>query len=177
VALPDSSIIKDDHRYVVNLESSTKPIVVPPLRNLVDAGQYVIYTSRFELDGRMWNRLRVGFFSSPGDAQLVLDAFKTKFPHAWVAVATDREVADALAQVGTALPPARAPQTQLAIPETERTIQVPDLSGAREPLEWVEPPVVAPAVIPTTPTETASQQADTETPAPITGAASAEPSG
>lgn len=177
VALPDSSIIKDDHRYVVNLESSTKPIVVPPLRNLVDAGQYVIYTSRFELDGRMWNRLRVGFFASPGDAQLVLDAFKTKFPHAWVAIATDQEVADALAQVGTALPPARAPQTQLAIPETERTVQVPDLSGAREPLEWVEPPVVAPAVIPTTPTETASQQADTETPAPIPGAASAGPSG
>jgi TolA-binding protein len=177
VALPDSSIVQQDHRYVVNLESSTKPIVIPPLRNLVDAEQIVIYTSRFNLDGRNWNRLRVGFFASQSDAQIVLDTFKTKYPQAWIAVATDQEVADALAQIGTALPPPRAPQAQVVIPETESKLQLPDLSSTTKPIEWVKPPVVAPAVIPTTPSDTAAQQAETEAPTATPGAASPAPPG
>jgi tetratricopeptide (TPR) repeat protein len=175
VALPKSSIVADDHRYVVNLESSTKPIVIPPLRSVVDAEQIVIYTSRFQLDGRNWNRLRVGFFASRSDAQVVLNTFKRKYPQAWIAVATDEEVADALAQIGTALPPAREPPAQIAAPRTESTLQLPDLSSARKPLEWVKPPVAARAVVPT-PTDTAAQQADTETAAPG-GAAVPAPAG
>jgi len=163
VSMPKSSIVADDHRYVVNLESSTKPIIIPPLRSVVDAEQYVIYTSRFNVDGRVWNRLRIGFFATRSDAQVVSDAFKRQYPEAWIAVATDAEVADALAQIGTALPPARAPQVPPPSTRAESTVKVPDLSGTEKPLEWIKPPVVAPAVTATIPTDAAAQQRQTQT--------------
>jgi len=110
-------IVPGDHRYVVSLESSTKPLSTPALPGLSGAEQYVIYTSRVTLDGRIWNRLRVGFFASRSDAQLVLNALKKQYPQAWIATASDAEVAEAVAQTGATA----AVQVELAavVPETE----------------------------------------------------------
>lgn len=172
VPLPKSSIVADHHRYVVNLESSTKPIVIPQLHHLVDTEQYVIYTSRFTIDGRIWNRLRIGFFASRSDAQVVSNAFKRKFPEAWVSVVSSEEIADALAQIGTAIPPPRAPLAPPAVTPPESNVSAPGLPSPAKPLEWVKPPLVAPPVAPGIPTDTATREAEPETPAPAPDTAS-----
>jgi hypothetical protein len=114
IAMPQSSIVAADHRYVVNLESSTRPLSVPPLRELSGAEQYVVYTSRFSHEGHTWNRLRIGFFASRSDARLVLNTLRERYPQAWIAPATDQEVAAAVAQIENRFPPAEAVGPTLA---------------------------------------------------------------
>ena len=51
-------------RYIINLQSSIKSIKTPLLENLKNPDQYVIYTTRFPIDGRVWNRLRLGLHTT-----------------------------------------------------------------------------------------------------------------
>ena len=116
-AMPQSSIVAADDRYVVNLESSTRPLSVPPLRELSGAEQYVVYRSRFSHEGHTWNRLRIGFFASRSDARRVLNALKEQYPQAWIAPATDQEVAEAVTQIQNPYSPAESVGPTLAATE------------------------------------------------------------
>lgn len=144
LSMPSSSIAAEEHCYVVNLESSTRPIVISPLRSVVDAQRYVIYTSRFNLDGRNWHRLRVGFFASNSEAQAMADALEKQYPQAWVAVASNEEVANARASIGTAPPAPIAARKPLRTSAAEGSGALPDLAHHRPSREWPEPPVVEP---------------------------------
>jgi len=103
----------------MNLKPSIGPVIMPAPDSLADTGHYVIYTSRFTHDRRNWRRLRLGSFASRGDAQAVVDTLVKQYPQAWATVASDEEVATALAaqdsKVGVAaLEPANAAPPTLA---------------------------------------------------------------
>jgi MtrB/PioB family decaheme-associated outer membrane protein len=146
IAMPQSSIVAADHRYVVNLESSTRPLTVPPLRELSGAEQYVVYTSRFSHDGHTWNRLRIGFFASRGDAQRVLNTLKERYPQAWIAPATDQEVAEAVTQIENPYSAAEAVGPTLAAAAEESRLQLAQALDAAEPVKGGKSAVAAPAV-------------------------------
>jgi MtrB/PioB family decaheme-associated outer membrane protein len=146
IAMPQSSIVAADHRYVVNLESSTRPLTVPPLRELSGAEQYVVYTSRFSHDGHTWNRLRIGFFASRGDAQRVLNTLKERYPQAWIAPATDQEVAEAVTQIENPYSAAEAVGPTLAAAVEESRLQLAQALDAAEPVKGGKSAVAAPAV-------------------------------
>jgi len=98
-------------RYVVNLASSIKPIETPLLDNLKNPDQYIIYTTQFPIDGRVWNRLRLGFFATRKEAQAVAESLKTRYPRAWMQVATEEEILGAFKEIASPEQPAAAAKT------------------------------------------------------------------
>lgn len=95
-----SMFVLGGNRYIVNLESSTKPIPVPELTGVEDPEQYLLYTAQFVIDDRVWTRLRVGFFASRKDAQRFVETIKPQYPRAWIAFADHLEVSEAVAKSG-----------------------------------------------------------------------------
>ena len=98
-------------RYVVNLASSIKPIKTPLLDNLKNPDQYIIYTTQFPIDGRVWNRLRLGFFATRKEAQAVAESLKDRYPRAWMQVATEEEILGAFKEIASPEQPAAAAKT------------------------------------------------------------------
>ena len=92
-----SCLTDKDHCYVVNLMSSIGPVIMPVPDSLADTGQYVIYTSRFNHDRGNWKRLRLGFLGSTSDVHAVADTLAKQYSQAWATVASNEEVATALA--------------------------------------------------------------------------------
>jgi len=77
--------------YAINLKSSQKKINLPS--NVKDYEDRQLYTVRFKSkkDGKIWNRLRLGFFPSLAAARRALNEIKTQYPSAWVAKASSKE--------------------------------------------------------------------------------------
>ena len=86
------STINLTHHYVVNLESSIKDTAIPSFSELPERERYIVYTARFPIDGRVWNRLRIGFFETRAEAQQLLNKLKQRYPGAWVAYASAKEI-------------------------------------------------------------------------------------
>ena len=77
--------------YAINLASSLDPFsstnVAPdPLYK-----RYRLYKSRFERNGKLWYRLRLGFFPDLGTAQDILNSMETKYPGSWITRVSDKE--------------------------------------------------------------------------------------
>lgn len=70
--------------YVLNLISQQTEIVQADLPNLKAIFSHAAYVTRFEKDGVVWNRLRLGFFKTRGDAQKTADKLKQVYPDAWI---------------------------------------------------------------------------------------------
>ena len=86
-------------RYVVNLASSIKPIQTPVLDTLKNPDQYIIYTTQFPIDGRVWNRLRLGFFATRQQAEQAAESVNKRYPRAWVQVAGEQEILQAFKEI------------------------------------------------------------------------------
>ena len=123
--------------FVLNLESSIEPLPIPTLSELEKPGLYIPYTTRFEIEGAVWYRLRLGFFPTRKAAMEVLQQIKTRFPRAWVTFATTQEIATALNERGETIkvqkaqptPKPKAPETPAAsMPAREPEVTVPDIS-------------------------------------------------
>jgi len=83
-------------RYVLNLESSTEPLSLPDLSGLGLQGPLVLYATQSPIDGRLWNRIRLGFFPTKEAAIDMQRRIQTQYTRAWVAVASDAERQEAL---------------------------------------------------------------------------------
>lgn len=70
--------------YAINLASSLQPFSAAELPDLEAMREYRVYTTRFDKDGKTWNRLRLGFFSGREDAETVLRGLLPYFPGAWI---------------------------------------------------------------------------------------------
>jgi tetratricopeptide (TPR) repeat protein len=79
------------NRYAINLFSDLKPIDQSTLPKLDVFRKHRLYTTRFEKDGRVWNRLRLGFFPTEKAARKVLDTLRGAFPVAWVTRVAKKE--------------------------------------------------------------------------------------
>ncbi|MGB5474492.1 MAG: SPOR domain-containing protein, partial [Gammaproteobacteria bacterium] len=69
--------------YAINLASSIQTFTAAELPNLDILLTYRVYTTQFDKDGKTWNRLRLGFFSTRQDAETVLEKLLPYFPGAW----------------------------------------------------------------------------------------------
>ena len=134
LAMSQGSTAAAEQCYVVSLKSSTRPIPIPVLHDLGDTHPYAVYTSRFSHEGRTWNRLRVGFFASHSDAQVVQKALRKQFPQAWIATASEPEVAAALAQIATPFPPAETAGPALAAAGNGQLQLAEAPAGAAQPI-------------------------------------------
>jgi len=77
--------------YAINLQSSQKKINLPS--SIKDYEDHQLYTVRFKSkkDGKIWNRLRLGFFPTLAAARRALNGVKSQYPSAWVAKASSKE--------------------------------------------------------------------------------------
>jgi tetratricopeptide (TPR) repeat protein len=84
--------------YVISLESFLEGKDMPALKEIPDREKYIVYTTKFPIDGRIWNRLRIGFFSTRMEAEAVKARIVAQYPGAWVAYASAEEISSALEQ-------------------------------------------------------------------------------
>jgi hypothetical protein len=95
--------------YVVNLESFQEGENQPPIKDISADDKHVVYTTKFPIEGRMWNRLRIGFFETRQQAEVFKKKLLDKYPGAWVAYASAEEINNALEQSDILTTPLKAP--------------------------------------------------------------------
>ena len=95
--------------YVINLESFLEGKNQPPLKAIPGGKKYVAYTARFPIQGRVWNRLRIGFFDTRKQAELFRKKLIDLYPGAWVAYASSKEINAALEQADILTTPLESP--------------------------------------------------------------------
>ncbi|MFI4979116.1 MAG: SPOR domain-containing protein [Nevskiales bacterium] len=117
--------------YSVNLDSSQTPFAREAVEAAAAALQTQAYVSETDIGDEHWYRLRVGPFTTRQEADRVLQAAQSGYPHAWLAV--DEESAD-LSLTERAGVPGVAPEqpTDAPLPEEQRA-QI--LRDARAELE------------------------------------------
>jgi len=77
--------------YVITLESSVTPFDSSVKRRLKSFAAYRLYTTTAKLDGKLWHRLRLGFFPNKKAASAAQKKIKKSFPGAWIAKAPESE--------------------------------------------------------------------------------------
>ncbi len=86
--------------YVINLESSLGDLDRPPAESLGLGPGILLYTAQFPIDGRVWTRLRAGFFATRRRAKTALKKIRRRYPGAWIDYASAREIRAARQQAG-----------------------------------------------------------------------------
>ncbi len=82
---------EESSRYAVNLVSSDKPIEISSLPVLKEFDTLRVYKTKATKKGKIWYRLRLGFFATQKDASKVLTSVRKKYPDAWVTKISLRE--------------------------------------------------------------------------------------
>lgn len=121
-AQPVISPVKGD--IVINLESISNQSVIkspPPLPGLE---QYQLYTTQVTINGVVWQRLRLGFFSSSDDAKRVMARLTERYPDAWLAKASIDEIAAATG---------RTPEVAVPVRQSARKASVASPASASPP--------------------------------------------
>lgn len=77
--------------FVINLQSRQEN--VPTLEDLPPgfARTHILYITRFEQNGTLWFRHRLGFFDTQAEAQRTLNILRRYYPDAWLDQAGERE--------------------------------------------------------------------------------------
>ncbi|MEZ5921968.1 MAG: tetratricopeptide repeat protein [Parvularculaceae bacterium] len=81
--------------YALNLMSQQPPIEHASLPKAAAFDRYALYAVRFEEDGVVWNRLRLGFFNNRTEAQKVQSELAGVYRDSWI-VRTTAEERDAV---------------------------------------------------------------------------------
>ncbi len=90
--------------YVINLSSQTDPIDLAKVAPVTVEDTQALYTTVAQIDGREWNRLRLGYFRTRQEAEVKLKAVKNFYPDAWIDQANLEERRQAMFKMGL-LPP------------------------------------------------------------------------
>lgn len=86
---PDS--IDSNAVYALNLLSQTAAINGAALADVPAMEKYAAYTVRYEENGHIWNRLRLGFFRTRTEAQKIKDELAAVYPESWIVRTNDQE--------------------------------------------------------------------------------------
>lgn len=142
-SLPDLSAIPDlllaasgsadtGPRYAINLQSTLEPVdaaSVPPLPGFENLR---LYATQIEKDGKVWHRLRLGFFDSESSARLALESLRGRYPRAWVTkVAPPAREGFARTSRGAALPSVAVAPGTTRILFTEDSIELSETAKGR----------------------------------------------
>jgi tetratricopeptide (TPR) repeat protein len=113
--------------YAVNLESALSPFSEGGLPAAAELRRYRLYTTQIMIEGRLWYRLRLGFFPSRKAAGDVREALLKEYPRSWITKVTPAERAASTKTAlygGTAAPaPVSTPMVSnpaTAVPSTQR---------------------------------------------------------
>lgn len=71
-------------RYVINLESSQQPFATADMPKLDLPGKTRVFITDATIDGKLWHRLRVGYFDTADDAARALRQARSQYPSAWI---------------------------------------------------------------------------------------------
>ena len=89
-----SSVAAEEYqRYAITLASSSEPFDPASLPHRDVLKKYFVYISRFSRDGKLWYRLRLGFFDSINNSKPALRQFRFSYPDAWISGVNDSEFA------------------------------------------------------------------------------------
>lgn len=106
-----------DIAYALNLASSpSAALPVKPLPAPYDG--YRLYRTETRQKGKIWHRLRLGFFPTRAEAEKARRALKSLYPDVWIAVADAKEQAVAGERPVQPTAPARRPAAEPA-PSTD----------------------------------------------------------
>ncbi len=131
------------NRIAINLESNLERIDITKTPKLQAFEKYQLYTTQSKVSGKLWHRLRLGFFGSRQEAEQVLAGVIKDFPTSWITKAprSDKRAAAIAALDATPLSATEKKQPVAAdLP--------PAAVGQPEPAE-TEPVVTEPAAKPT----------------------------
>ncbi len=109
--------------YVINLSSDTKSIDLAKIAPVPIEGNQALYTTKANVEGREWHRLRLGFFRTHLEAKAKLKAVKNFYPDAWIDRADIHERRQALFESGL-LP---EPEPIVAEPAAAPVVETPSL--------------------------------------------------
>ena len=70
--------------YVIQLQATPQSVASPPLPRLDLPDDFRLFRTTFEKDGRVWERVRVGFFPTLAAAQAMRARLEPSFPGAWI---------------------------------------------------------------------------------------------
>jgi hypothetical protein len=101
--VPVSTQEADQHDgplFAINLESTLQPTDPSAVMTHRGFESHRLYVTRFEKDGQIWHRLRLGFFPSEKTAQQALAKMRLVYPDAWVTHIPPEEV---MTSVGSAI--------------------------------------------------------------------------
>ena len=85
-----------DKKYALNLQSSLKPINMKKLPRLDVFKKHYIYTTPVKYKGKLWYRLRLGFFKNRKEANKVKQQLKKYYPKAWALKVSPNEITMAM---------------------------------------------------------------------------------
>ncbi len=105
-----------EYPYAINLLSSRTPIEPERLPGPSFFKGYRLYKTEFSGKGRLWHRLRLGFFPSRKAAEKKLAKLKRRFPRAWVARVSKKERKRSAELVVIPGKAGRAPLSRLGAP-------------------------------------------------------------
>jgi len=88
---PPSAAITVALPYVINLESAVERIRLDQLPALPGLENHLVYNTDQHLQGRIWHRLRLGFFASRADAEEALKKLSAHYPQAWIVKTSESE--------------------------------------------------------------------------------------
>ena len=88
---PKSGAPDQQYPYVVNLFSSLDPDIKPKQPLPDSLRNYRLYTTTSREGGKVWHRLRLGFFKTAQEAEKIRALLKERYPDAWVDLITRAE--------------------------------------------------------------------------------------
>lgn len=127
-------------RFVINLESSQQAFVATDVPKPDMPVKTRVFITDALIDGKVWHRLRVGYFASADEAARALRQMRGQYPSAWIDRADDTPQADlpaplpvdAVADAGTDSPVVLSADTQVSelMADARRSMIAGDLSRA-----------------------------------------------
>ena len=77
--------------YAINLDSALDSVRLDQVPALPGLDSHLIYTTDHSIRGRIWQRLRVGFFASFAEAEKVRKELSARYPQSWIAKTLESE--------------------------------------------------------------------------------------
>lgn len=125
--LVDPQVIRGN--YAINLESSLKTIDPASIPKLELFQTNSLYITQSEVDGKIWHRLRLGFFPTEHAANKALNDVQAYYPQAWVTKAPHSDLKASRHEI-------QAPKSQETVGQNTPSVQDPvvQTKSARKPL-------------------------------------------
>ena len=119
--------------FAINLESATDFVGVSPAAAPFAAQGQKLYVVNVKTESQTWYQLRLGFFATERDADVVLKTLQDKYPQAWVAFVTPAEHTLADAQQSPLMSVESSPEFAGGVPTAaERTLSDEQIAALME---------------------------------------------